>query len=131
MKDTILIVDDEPLVLRTLARVLTREDYIVYCATSGKHVFEIIEHEDMKVFFLDLRMPEMNGLELCREIKKLKPVSCVYALTGYAEDYQIEQCREAGFDDYFLKPFKIDMILKAAGEAFEKIRRWDNAQDTE
>jgi CheY-like chemotaxis protein len=125
MKDSILIVDDERLVLKTLSRVLSREDYLVHCATSGKHVFEIIEHEEVRVFFLDLKMPEMNGLDLCREIKRLKPVSFVYALTGYAEDYEIRQCREAGFDDYFLKPFKVDMILKAAAEAFEKLRRWE------
>jgi CheY-like chemotaxis protein len=125
MKKTILLVDDEELVLKTMSRVLTNEDYEVLTASSGAAALEIIEKQSVRVFFLDLNMPGMSGVELCEKIKTMDPVSCVYALTGYADDYAIAQCREAGFDDYFTKPFKIAEMLDATQDAFDKLSRWE------
>jgi CheY-like chemotaxis protein len=126
MKKTILLVDDEELVLKTMSRVLSNESYEVLTASSGAAALEVMEQQDVRVFFLDLNMPGMSGVELCEKIKAEDPVSCVYALTGYADDYTIAQCREAGFDDYFTKPFKIAEMLDAAQDAFDKLLRWEN-----
>lgn len=124
MNRTILIVDDEDLVLKTLSKIFTNEDYIVLTASCGEEALKVIENADVQVFLLDLNMPGMNGVELCEKIKEMDPVSCVYALTGYSDDYAIEKCREAGFDDYFTKPFKVDEILQAMEDAFDKLIRW-------
>lgn len=126
MNRTILLVDDEELVLKTLQKVLGHEDYEVLTAMSGEAALEITEQQNVRVFLLDLNMPDMNGVELCKKIKAKDPVACVYALTGYADDYTIALCREAGFDDYFTKPFKIDQILGAAQAAFDKLVRWES-----
>lgn len=70
-------------------------------------------------------MPEMDGIKLCHAIRKSTGPECViYALTGHVEDYNVEEYREAGFDDYFVKPFKLAMILKMINLAFEKVERW-------
>jgi len=66
----------------------------------------------------------MNGIELCRQIKKDKPVSIIYAITGWTGLFEVEECREAGFDDYFTKPFQLDVLFKAVDDAFEKLDRW-------
>ena len=131
MTKKILIVDDDDLVRLTLDRVLSNSGYTVRAAPSAKEALEILGREnDIKVFILDLMMPVMNGVELCIEIRKRIGVECVvYALTGHVENYHIEECRQAGFDDYFAKPFKVAVILKMVELAFEKVQRWQELDD--
>ena len=65
----------------------------------------------------------MNGIELCWKIR-------IYAITGWSTLFEVEECREAGFDDLFTKPIKLDVLLKAVEDAFEKIYRWRNQYGT-
>ena len=126
MKKTVLVVDDDKLVRATLDKVLSKADCSVILASSGKEALEFLAKEEIKVFILDLMMPEMDGIELCRKIRKSIGSECViYALTGHVEDYNVEACRNAGFDDFFVKPFKITMILNMIDLAFEKVERWN------
>lgn len=125
MKGTILLVDDEELVLKTLEKVFVKDGYDVLTARNGEDALALMDKHKIRVFLLDLNMPGMPGIELCKKIKEKDHMTCVYALTGYSEDYALEECREAGFDDYFVKPFKIDQMLKMANEAFEKQLRWE------
>jgi CheY-like chemotaxis protein len=126
MKRTVLVVDDDKLVRATLDKVLTKSGCSVILASSGKEALEFLAKEEIKVFILDLMMPEMDGIELCRKIRKSIGSECViYALTGHVEDYKVEECRNAGFDDFFVKPFKITMILNMIDLAFEKVERWN------
>ena len=125
MSKMILVVDDEDLVLSTLVNVFERAGYEVESARSGHEVLDVLKKKDIQVCFVDLKMPDMDGLELCRRIKELNPKAHVHALTGHATDYDIAKCREAGFDDYFLKPFKVETIRNAADAAFAKIQRWE------
>jgi DNA-binding response OmpR family regulator len=67
---------------------------------------------------------------LCRKIRKFKPVSLIYAITGWSTLFEVEECREAGFDDLFTKPVKLDVLFKAVEDAFEKINRWKNQYGT-
>jgi len=74
--------------------------------------------------FLDLNMPGMNGVTLCERIRKDTPLAIIHAVTGYASLFELSDCREAGFDDYFYKPVKLSLLLKAAEDAFNKLDRW-------
>jgi len=74
--------------------------------------------------FLDLKMPGMNGVELCRTIKHNMPMSIIFAITGYASMFQLADCRDAGFEDYFKKPVTIKTLIEVVEEAFKKIDRW-------
>jgi DNA-binding response OmpR family regulator len=124
MTKKILVVDDEASVRDLLQDTLCNEGYKVRLAEGAEPAFEILEEENIKVIFLDLKLFGMNGIDLCKQIKRNNPTAIIFAMTGWAALYDIEECREAGFDDFFTKPVNIDVLLKAVGDAFEKLDRW-------
>lgn len=120
----ILIVDDEPSVRSIFVRALSQAGYVVQDAASAEQALALMRANPAQVLFLDLNLPGMNGLELCRELRKAWPWSIRFAVTGYASMFELVDCREAGFDDYFLKPITLEDLLGAAQQAFAKIDRW-------
>jgi DNA-binding response OmpR family regulator len=124
MKDKILVVDDEMSIRSLFEEVLSEAGYDVHLAENGELALDILKQEEIGVIFLDLRLFGMNGIELCRNIRKTNPVSMIYAMTGWAALFEIEECREAGFDDYFTKPVSPETLSKAVEDAFEKLNRW-------
>ena len=124
MKGKILVVDDEASVRELFSAVFADEDYEVIAAEDGKSALEIRKQEDIDVIFLDLKLFGMNGIDLCRQIRESKPVSMIFAITGWAPLFEIEECREAGFDDYFEKPLDMDILLDVVEDAFKKLDRW-------
>jgi CheY-like chemotaxis protein len=124
-KDKILVVDDEEMILALLKRILSEAGFSVYSASSGKEALKIVKQKkDIWVYFLDLQMPKMDGIELCREIRKINPIACIFAITAYSSIYTLAECREAGFDDYFIKPFNNATLIAATHYAFVKLERW-------
>jgi len=120
----ILVVDDEAPIIHLLKQVFSRAGYHVCSAENGENALALLENEKIQVMFFDLNMPGMNGIELCREVKKNMPMSIIYAITGYASLFELSDCREAGFEDYFKKPVNIKTLIKAADDAFERHERW-------
>jgi len=120
----ILVVDDELAILTALEKVFSRAGYRAYLAETAEEALGILEKENINVMFLDLNLPGMNGVELCRKIRKDRPIAVIHAITGYASLFELTDCREAGFDDYFTKPADMEMLLTAAQNAFEKVDRW-------
>ena len=124
MKGKILIVDDEAPVRELFYGVFGDEDYEVVAAEDGDQALDILKKDDIDVIFLDLKLFGMNGIDLCRQIRMTKPVSIIFAITGWAPLFEIEECSEAGFDDYFEKPLDMDFMLDVVAEAFKKLGRW-------
>lgn len=123
-KGKILVVDDERSV-REMMRDLLGDEYAeVIMAEGAEDALSHVAAEDFDVVFLDLKLFGMNGIELCRQIRARKPLTVLYAMTGWTGLFEVEECREAGFDDYFTKPVKADALLTAVREAFIKRRRW-------
>ena len=120
----ILVVDDEKAILNLLKQAFLRAGFVVVPAESAEEALTVLEQEELYVMFLDLNLPGMNGIELCRRIKNDKPMSIIFAVTGYASLFELVGCREAGFEDYFKKPADIKTLVKVANDAFEKIERW-------
>ena len=120
----ILVVDDEKMIRDMFFKVFTRAGYEVTTAESAEDALEIIKKEQFWVLFLDLNLPGMNGVDLCRQIRKQYPMSILYAVTGYASLFELSDCREAGFEDYFTKPASLSDLLEAAEHAFKKLARW-------
>jgi len=125
IQNKILVVDDEEAITLLLAQAFSRAGYEVSTAGSGKEALEILKKDKIQVLFLDLNMPEMNGIELCRAIRKDMPIAMIFAVTGYASLFELADCRDAGFDDYFNKPVNIKTLVKTAQSAFEKLNRWE------
>lgn len=120
----ILVVDDEEQIRDLYSQVLARAGYEVTTAESAEEALEIFNKQPYWVLFLDLNLPGMNGVELCREIRKQYPMAIPYAVTGYASLFELSDCRDAGFEDYFTKPANLSDLLGAAEHAFEKLARW-------
>jgi DNA-binding response OmpR family regulator len=120
----ILVVDDEKAIISLLKQAFSRAGFEVRPAESAEEALKVLEQNDIAVMFLDLNLPGMNGMDLCKRIKKDKPMAIVFAVTGYASLFELVDCREAGFDDYFKKPVDMKILIKAANDAFERIDRW-------
>lgn len=121
---TILVVDDEPLIRQQLAEALTSAGYAVRTAGNAQEALHLMHRKPADLLFLDLMLPGMNGVELCREVRRHWPWSIAIAVTGYASVFQLVDCREAGFEDYFVKPMRLADLRAAAATAFKKIARW-------
>ena len=124
MDKKILVVDDEAPIRDMLSQRFTRAGFEVTTAATAEEALKILETNNIHVMFLDLKLPGMNGVELCRAIRKKNPIACIHAVTGYRSLFELAECRAAGFDDYFTKPVKLERLLKAAAEAFERLDRW-------
>lgn len=125
----ILVVDDEAPILDMLRRSFEGAGYVVLTASSAEEALDMLAAgQVVNVIFLDLKLPGMNGLQLCRRIKERNPIACLYAVTGYGSLFELADCREAGFDDYFTKPVKLGRLLKTAQDAFERLDRWTMAR---
>ena len=101
-----MIVDDEVSIRDLFLSAFSDAGYSVHLAENGEQALHILKQQEIDLIFLDLKLFGMNGIELCRQIKKDKPVSIIYAITGWTGLFEVEECREAGFDDYFTKPFQ-------------------------
>lgn len=120
----ILIVDDEKEIREVLNEVFSYHGYEPVCASDAEEALKQLT-PDIQVMFLDLKLPgKMNGIALGREIRKQNPSACIFAMTGYATLYELADCRAAGFDDYFTKPVKMELLLMATRQGFDKVKRW-------
>lgn len=131
MENRILVVDDEKMIRDMMEKALGRKGYSVVCAESGEEALDILDSQTIYVMFLDLKLPGMNGLELCSRIRNTNPMVIAYAITGFASTFELADCRDVGFEDYFTKPVDLKTIFKAAEDAFDKIERWQNRQAEE
>ena len=120
----ILVVDDEPIIRDLFDQSLSADGYTVRLAEGGEEALGILKQEPISVIFLDLKLFGMNGIELCRQIRANHPLAVINAITGWAALFEIEECREAGFDDYFVKPVDMALISRAVAHAFDKLERW-------
>ena len=130
MKKHILLVDDELAVLKMMTKAFTRAGYEVETAESAEEAMELIKTYKYMVFFLDLNLPGMNGIDLCRRIRKDNPLTILYAVTGFATTFEVFDCRQAGFEDYFTKPVELKKLLEAAEQAFQKLARWKREEES-
>ncbi len=104
MSGKILVVDDEERIRRLIRMYLEREDFIIEEADNGSEALEMALENDYDVILLDIMMPEMDGIEVCQELRKEKKTP-VIMLTAKGEESNRVQGFEVGADDYIVKPF--------------------------
>ena len=121
MEQKLLIVDDEPhirmLIQQTLEE-LEDEDVSFYSAENGEEALEIIKIENPQLVFLDVMMPKMNGMEVCRTVKKDLGMDKVFIvlLTAKGQELDRQKGIEVGANLYMTKPFDPEVILSKARE---------------
>lgn len=130
MNQTVLVVDDDFVVRDLLEQVFSQAGYPVRIAENAEDALKVLseDKDSIQVIFSDMDMPGMNGLELCRQIRHNQPMAIIHAMTGCPSLFELNDCREAGFDDYFIKPLQLQDIVRAAQVAFEKLSRWKKRQ---
>jgi CheY-like chemotaxis protein len=120
----VLIADDDPLVLRSITFVLQRAGFPVRAVTDGAAALEMIRTQPPAVALLDVMMPEMNGLEVCRTVKD-DPATRhipVFLVTARAMAAERERGLRAGADQYITKPFVNRTLIELVTGAYEASR---------
>ena len=112
---SILVVDDEKNLTLAMRRLLSAEGYRTETAGSGEAALEIVKEDFFDVVFLDVNMPDMNGLETFKKLNKVSPNSSVVMISGYGKTLKelVEEARELGVHSVIDKPFKITQITQA------------------
>ena len=116
----VLVIDDEPIVRISCKRTLVPEGYDVTLADSGRAGIEILEKDPFDLILLDLKMPDMGGIDVLKVIMERWPATKVIIVTGYSTvDTAVEALRLGAFN-HIEKPFTPDSILAAVNEVFDK-----------
>ncbi len=109
-KTRVLIVDDEPQILRALRAGLTAHGYEVISANDGEEALDKAALEAPEVIILDLNLPKLNGLEVCRSLREWSSVPIIVLSVRDAERDKVAAL-DLGADDYLTKPFGMDELL--------------------
>ena len=116
---TVLFVDDDCIVLRSIARDLLDEPYNVFFARSGEAALQILSHQDVHVLVTDIRMPEMDGIELLKIVTKEYPHIVKMVLSGYTNTTDLTKAiHQEGVFKFIPKPWNLQ-----EGEEFRAIIR--------
>jgi DNA-binding NtrC family response regulator len=115
----ILVIDDDPLTVKLLAKTLGLAGYTVVTAESGARALECVTSQVFDAAVVDLRMPEIGGLELLREIKRRAPAVEVIMTTAYPEVSTAVEALKHGAYDYLQKPLNLDELRQRMARAVE------------
>jgi DNA-binding response OmpR family regulator len=107
----ILIIEDEQEMARGLKDILEFEGYDVAVALTGKEGMQIVNRRETDCVILDVMLPDLNGYQICEEIRRQKCLIPILMLTARSQDYDKIRGLEVGADDYMTKPFSVGELL--------------------
>jgi CheY-like chemotaxis protein len=117
----ILVVDDEKEINETLSEILSAQGHKMFSAFDGEEAIKILKENAIDLVLLDIRMPKVDGIEVIKAIKQLSPQPKVMVITGFADSY-LEKVKQLGVDGFFVKPVRLDSIIKRMRELLETKR---------
>ena len=112
MNKKLLVADDERVVTDLIKIFFENEGFIVTTAFTGKEAEDAIEKDSPDILIVDLGLPDKDGLEIIKKIKKESPQTIVIVITGYCDDAKEQIIKELGVDRYIKKPFGIQELLE-------------------
>jgi DNA-binding NtrC family response regulator len=116
----VLVIDDEQIVLDSIRKILKEEDYEVDVSLSGREGLDWAIKKQYDVVLTDIRMPDIGGMRVLRDIKRAKPSLPVIMITGYATVQSAVQAMKLGAMDYLEKPFTPERILEVVALSVDK-----------
>src|SRR5262252_4474543 len=119
VKRNILVVDDEPQITRVLKTTLSSQGYGVRSASDGEEALNEMKHWPPDLIITDLRMPGIDGLELCRRVRVDSRVPIIVLSVKGEESIKV-QALDAGADDYVTKPFSVNELLARVRAALRR-----------
>ena len=111
-KTHILIVDDHQAITETLGTILSFTGYAVHTATSAAEALAIMREDEIGILLTDVRMPDMNGVELYLEIRETQPNLITFLMTAGTMDETIKEGLDEGVQMILTKPLDINILLK-------------------
>ncbi|MBC7105935.1 MAG: sigma-54-dependent Fis family transcriptional regulator, partial [Firmicutes bacterium] len=119
MAAKIVIIDDEEHMCWALERAMRQEGYQAFAATGGRQGLELVRREAPSLVLLDLKMPEMDGLEVLRRLREMSPRLPVIMITAYGTIETAIEAMKLGAVDYITKPFDLDELKIVVRKALE------------
>jgi len=121
MPKKILLVDDEELVIRSVGKLLQKQGYEVFMASSGEEAIGLVKQEAIDLVVFDVRMPQMNGIEAIKVIRQHQKKVGRKAIpeiliTGYADESMMREAEELKVADCLYKPFDVRDFLACVGK---------------
>lgn len=117
---TILIAEDSSVILNLTKKILELQNYKVLSAKNGGEVLKKVQEEKIDAILMDLNIPVKNGMECTKEIRSSDNPEIskipIIAVTGNANNYTLEQFKEAGINAYLPKPLDFDMLVQTVKE---------------
>ena len=115
--------DDEELQRDTIKDMLIVLGYDVELARDANEALEISRKEKFPLIITDLMMPEIDGTQLCKQIREINETAVIYAFSGYLTEVDPDQLKDVGFDGHLCKPVNIEVLKHAVEGAFDKIHQ--------
>lgn len=125
----VLVVDDEPLFLGAVAAWLENWGYQPLFAKSAEDALSVLNDCIIWVALIDLKLPTVDGITLCRRITRACPLITCLAVTGHPAMSRMTELRAAGFEDVFMKPVNWTRLASSLDCAFARLARWADQHD--
>jgi len=113
----VLVIDDERIVLDSITKILKEENFEVDVTMSGRQGLEWAIAKDYDIVLTDLRMPDIGGMRVLRDVKRAKPAMPVVMITGFGSVQSAVQAMKLGAAEYLEKPFAPDALVKVIQKA--------------
>lgn len=120
-KQRILIVDDDISIIKALRANLAAKDYDTMAAVNGAEAISIVERELPDLIILDIMMPGIDGLEVCRQIRQWSQIPII-VLSARQDEEEKARCLDHGVDDYMTKPFGITELIARVGAVLRRTK---------
>ena len=127
MADIMLIVDDNRQLLNILKSAAQKEGFDTILALDGKEALDLFNAKQPQIVLLDVMMPQMDGFQVCREIRKESNVP-VIMITARGEDFEKIMGLDIGADDYIVKPFSPGEVMARVRAVMRRIEKSDTGQ---
>lgn len=112
----VLIAEDSSVIQNLTKKILQIQNYEIFSAKNGVQVLNMLENDDFHIILMDINMPQMDGMECARQIRKLsdpkKSSIPIVAITGNAMNYTKEEFQAAGINEYLQKPLNFDILVE-------------------
>jgi len=118
-KKKVLVIDDERIVLDSITKILKEENFTVDVFMSGRQGLAAATQDDYDLVLTDLRMPDIGGMRILRDVKRLKPAVPVVMITGFGTVKSAVQAMKLGAAEYLEKPFSPDQLVKTVNTALQ------------
>ncbi len=109
--NTVLVVDDDAVIVKMLTITLETSGYEVVTASNGEEALQAVLEEEPDLILLDIMMPVMDGLEMLEELRKTSQIP-VIIISAFGDQDKVERARELGIECFLNKPFSMEILIE-------------------